>query len=139
MARNLLALFKPKLTAVVLQNADVAHGSYNCYVEVIRRNDAAIGEIMDTVRADPELASSTAVFVLPEFGRDKDLNSRRGLDHGDGSDDLNYVGGLAWGPTFAKGRVVQEEVQTVDVTPTICELFETRAALAKGKRLARLS
>jgi hypothetical protein len=138
-ARNLLALFKPKLTAVVLQNADVAHGSYNGYVEVIRRNDAAIGEIMDTVRSDPELASSTAVFVLPEFGRDQDLNSRRGLDHGDGSDDLNYVGGLAWGPTFAKGRVVQEEVQTVDVTPTICELFDTRAALAKGKRLARLS
>ena len=43
-ARNLVSLFKPKLTSVVLQNADVAHGSYNAYVEVIRKNDAAIGE-----------------------------------------------------------------------------------------------
>jgi arylsulfatase A-like enzyme len=76
---------------------------------------------------------------LPEFGRDRDLNSRRGLDHGDGSDELNYVGGLAWGPDFARGRVVQDAVQTVDVTPTICGLFGTRAQRSKGKRLARLS
>ncbi len=138
-ARNLIALFKPKLTAVVLQNADVAHGSYNGYVEVIRRNDAAIGEIVQTVKGDVELANSTAIFVLPEFGRDKDLNSRRGLDHGDGSDDLNYVGGLAWGPDFGKGRVVKEEVQTIDVTPTICGLFGARATRARGKRLARLA
>ncbi|HIG10149.1 MAG: hypothetical protein ABGY71_10570 [bacterium] len=137
-ARNLIALFKPKLTAVVLQNADTAHGSYNGYVEVIRRNDAAIGEIVETVTGDPDLAESTAIFVLPEFGRDRDLNSRRGLDHGDGSDDLNFVGGLAWGPDFARGRVVQDEVRTIDVMPTICELFGTRAKRAKGKRLAKL-
>ncbi len=32
-------------SAVVLQNADIAHGSFNGYVEVVRRNDAAIGEL----------------------------------------------------------------------------------------------
>lgn len=138
-ARNLIAIFKPKLTAVVLQNADVAHGSYNGYAEVIRRNDAAIGEILETVRGDEELRDSTAVFVLPEFGRDRDLNSRRGLDHGDGSDDLNYVGGVAWGPEFARGREVRDEVQTIDIAPTVCGLFGVRAAHARGKRLARLS
>lgn len=138
LARNLVSTFRPKLTAVVLQNADVAHGSYNGYVEVVRRNDAAIGEIWKAVRSDPALASSTAIFVLPEFGRDADLNSRRGLDHGDGSEDLRYVAGVAWGPDFRRGSEVRDEVATIDVTPTICRLFGIEARLAKGRELPRL-
>ncbi len=138
LARNLLSVFKPRVVGVVLQNADIAHGSYNGYVEVIRRNDAAIGELWAAVKADPELAYSTAFFVLPEFGRDHDLNSRRGLDHGDGSDDLNYVSCLAWGPGFRRGAVVQEDVRTVDVTPTICKLFGAEAKLSRGKTLPGL-
>ena len=137
-ARNLVSLFKPTLTSVVLQNADVAHGSYNGYVEVIRRNDAGIKEIWDAVKEDPELADSTAIFVVPEFGRDADLNSRRGLDHGDGSDDLRYVSGLAWGPDFRKGVVVKEDVRVIDFTPTICEVMGANAKLSRGKRLKKL-
>ena len=137
-ARNLISLFKPKMTAVVLQNADVAHGSFNGYVEVIRRNDAAIREIWDAVRQDPELADSTAIFVVPEFGRDSDLNSRRGLDHGDGSDDLRYVSGVAWGPDFRRGSEVTKDVAVIDFCPTICRLLGTDAAHAKGKRLPGL-
>lgn len=138
-ARNLVALFKPRLTTVVLQDADIAHGSYNGYVEVIRRNDEFIGELWEAIKKDDELAESTAFFVLPEFGRDADLNSRRGLDHGDGSDDLHYVAGVAWGPDFRRGAVVAEEVRTIDVTPTICGLLGADAPLAKGRKLTRLT
>ena len=137
-ARNLMAVFKPKLLGVTLQNADVAHGSYNGYVEVIRRNDGMLGELMDAIRADPEIRDSTAVFVLPEFGRDADLNSRRGLDHGDGSDDLNYVSLVAWGAGFAKGTVVREDIQTIDVCPTICGLLGASARYSKGRKLPKL-
>jgi hypothetical protein len=137
-ARNLVSLFKPKLTGVVLQNADVAHGSFDAYSEVIRRNDAAIGEIWTAVKEDPLLANSTAIFVLPEFGRDKDLNSRRGLDHGDGSDDLRYVSGVAWGPTFAKGRVVKDDVRTIDAMYSACDSLGAKPEFAKGHKLKRL-
>jgi hypothetical protein len=137
-ARNLFVLFKPTLTAIVLQDADIAHGSFNGYVEVIRRNDAMIGELWTAVKNDPELAESTAFFVCPEFGRDADLNARRGLDHGDGSDDLNYVSCLAWGPDFKRGTVVQEDVRTIDVVPSVCDVLGAQARLSKGKRLPRL-
>jgi hypothetical protein len=90
-ARNLLRLFKPKVIAVVLQNADVAHGSYDAYVDVIRRNDQEVGALWQSVQQDPELKDSTSIFVLPEFGRDRNLNERNGLDHGDGSEDLHKV------------------------------------------------
>lgn len=137
-ARNLLALFRPKLTAIVLQNADIAHGSFNGYVDVVRQNDAALGELMRVIRTDPALRDSTAVLVCPEFGRDRDLNSRRGLDHGDGSEDLEYVSAVAWGPDFGRKRVVEDDVRAVDVCPTVCELLGAKATRAKARRLPRL-
>jgi uncharacterized protein (DUF1501 family) len=137
-ARNLLTLFRPKITAVVLQDADTAHGNYGGYVEVVRRNDAALGTLWTAIKQDPELANSTAIVVVPEFGRDRDLNSRRGLDHGDGSEDLGYVTCTCWGPDFKRKSVVQSEVGVVDVTPTICDLFGAKPRLAHGKRLPGL-
>lgn len=138
LARNLLTIFKPRVVGVVLQNADVAHGSFNAYAEVVRRNDAAIGELVQAIKDDAELRDSTALFVLPEFGRDRDLNTRRGLDHGDGSDDLNYVQGVAFGPDFHRGRTVTEDLRTIDVTPTICSLFGAEAKHSKGQVLRGL-
>jgi hypothetical protein len=137
-SRNLLAVFRPRLLGIVLQDADVAHGNFNAYVEVIRRNDAMIGELWQAVRSDPELAETTAIFVLPEFGRDADLNSRRGLDHGDASDDLNYVSIVAWGAGIRQGASVQEDVQVVDVCPTICSVLGVDAPLARGRSLPKL-
>jgi len=138
LARNLLTIFKPRVVGVVLQNADIAHGSFNAYSEVVRRNDVALGELVAAIKEDEELRDSTAVFVLPEFGRDRDLNSRRGLDHGDGSDDLNYVAGVAWGPDFRRGHEVTEDLRTIDFTPTICSLFGAKAPMAKGAVLRGL-
>ncbi len=137
-ARNLLAVFKPRVVAVVLQQADIAHGSFNGYAEVVHRNDQSIGELVAAIKADKELADSTAIFISPEFGRDRDLNSRRGLDHGDGSDDLNFVTGLAVGPDFKRGVVVEEEVAVIDVCPTVCSLFGTEAKMARGRKLPKL-
>lgn len=138
LARNLLSIFKPKVVGVVLQNADVAHGSFNGYSEVIRRNDAAIGEMWQAVQADPELADSTAFIVLPEFGRDADLNARRGLDHGDGSEDLRYVNITCWGPDFKSGKVIKDDVRTIDATATACELFGATAKYSRGTKLPGL-
>jgi hypothetical protein len=137
-ARNLLAVFRPRLLGVVVRDADQAHGSFNDYVQIVRRNDEMLGELWEAVQGDPELADSTALFVLPEFGRDADLNSRRGLDHGDGSDDLNYVSLVCWGPDFRRGESVQEDVRTVDVCSTVCDLLGAEARYARGKRLPRL-
>ncbi|MCZ6598796.1 MAG: DUF1501 domain-containing protein [Planctomycetota bacterium] len=137
-ARNLMLIFKPRLLGVTLQNADVAHGNYNAYVEVIRRNDEGLGALWQVVKNDYELRESTAIFVVPEFGRNRDLNARRGLDHGDGSDDLNYVTCVAWGPDFKKGKIVKNDVRTIDVCPTVCDLLGADARLARGKKLPGL-
>ena len=71
-------------------------------------------------------------------GHCKDLNSRRGLDHGDGSDDLRYVSGVVWGPGFAKGRVVKDDVRTIDAMYSACDALGASPALAKSQKLKRL-
>lgn len=129
---NILRVFRPRLLGITLQNADTAHGSYNGYVEVIRRNDAEIGKLWDAIQADEALKDKTALLVLPEFGRDKDLNERNGLDHGDNSDCLRKVFLIAAGPDFKQDKVLKTEVSTHDVCPTVLSLF-TRSP---GKRVS---
>ena len=137
-ARNLLAIFRPRLLAVTLRAPDVAHGSFNDYVSAIRRNDEELGALYDAIRRDAELRESTALFVLPEFGRDRDLNLRRGLDHGDDSDELHKVALVAWGPDFRRGKVVNQEVRSLDVMPTVAGLFGAPAGSARGTPLPGL-
>lgn len=137
-ARNLFTIFKPAFMGIVLQNADIAHGNFNGYVEVIRRNDAALGELWTAVQADPELAATTSIIVLPEFGRDADLNSRRGLDHGDGSDDLRFVTTTFAGPAFKSGVEFDSEIRAIDICPTVTSLFGASAPMARGKRLTKV-
>jgi hypothetical protein len=137
-AGSLFRAFKPRVLGVVLQQADVAHGSYNAYVDVIRRNDDEIGRLWDLVQQDATLRATTSLFVLPEFGRNKDLNERNGLDHGDGSADLTQVALIAAGPDFKKDKVVKTEARTVDLAPTVCELFGAKSESPKGKVLRDL-
>ncbi len=137
-ARNLLRLFRPKLISIVLQNADTAHGSYNGYVDVIRRNDQELGLLWQSVQADPELRDSTSIFILPEFGRDANLNERNGLDHGDGSEDLRKVFLIAAGPDFKSGKTIAKPLDSFDVCPTIAQIFSTDPDEARGKAMKAL-
>lgn len=131
-ATNILRVFKPTLLGIALNQHDVAHQSFNGYVEIIRRNDSEIGRLFDAVSQDPELAESTAILVLPEFGRDRDLNERNGLDHGDGSEELGKVALFAYGPDFKRGKTVKDHARTIDVCPTVCRLLGANPEFAKG-------
>ncbi|MCA8955699.1 MAG: DUF1501 domain-containing protein [Planctomycetes bacterium] len=136
-AHNLLRVFKPKLLGITLQNADIAHGSYNGYVEVIRRNDAELGKLWQAIQSDRELRETTTVMICPEFGRDANLNQRNGLDHGDGSDSLRRVFMICAGPDFKKNKVISKEIQTVDLCPTVLSLFTRQKATHSNARVIR--
>ncbi len=137
-ARNLLAIFRPRLLTVTLRAPDVAHGSYNDYVTTIRRNDEELGSLFDAITSDPGLSESTALFVLPEFGRNRDFNARRGLDHGDQSTELLNVNTVAWGPDFKSGVVDTSAVRSIDVAPTIVSLFGGRMGGRTGSPMKGL-
>lgn len=126
-AGNMLRVFRPKVLGIALQSHDIAHGSYNGYVDVIRRNDEELGKLWDAVQEDEALRDTTAIMVLPEFGRDENLNERNGLDHGDNSEDLHKVFLIAAGPDFKRNRVIKKECRTIDAAPTVYSLFSKKA------------
>ncbi|MBI3270599.1 MAG: twin-arginine translocation signal domain-containing protein [Planctomycetes bacterium] len=130
---NILRVFKPVFLGVALNNADIAHGSFNGYVDVIRRNDDEIGKLFDAIQADPDLKDKTAIFIMPEFGRDKDLNQRNGLDHGDNSEDLKRVSLVAYGPDFKKGKTIDTPYESTDVCPTMAHIFGVKAERSRAK------
>ena len=65
--------------------------------------------------------------ICPEFGRDKNLNQRNGLDHGDGSDCLRKVWMIAAGPDFKTNKVIKKEIQTMAVCPPVMSLFTRKS------------
>jgi len=88
------------------------------------------------VQPAPVLKDTTSLLVCPEFGRDKDLNERDGLDHGDGSDELNKVFLVGAGPDFARGKTLKGEGRTVDLCPTVLSLCGQKPnAMVGGKAL----
>lgn len=134
---SLLRAFRPKLLGITLQNADTAHSSYNGYVEVIRRNDEELGKLWDTIQGDPTLRDTTSILVLPEFGRDANLNERNGLDHGDGSDDIMQVFLIGAGPEMPRDKVISKEIRTIDVCPTVIGLLGVKTAATMKARAIR--
>ena len=104
----------------------------------IRRNDQEVGSLWQSVQQDPELKDSTSMFVLPEFGRDHNLNERNGLDHGDGSEDLHRVFCIATGPDFKQGKTLTGDASSIDVCPTIAQMLGTKAPDARGKSIKQL-
>ena len=76
--------------------------------------------------------------MLPEFGRDKDLNQRSGLDHGDQSDELLEVALIAAGPDFPQKRTFTDDIASIDVCPTIGALLGVKTPFAQGARIKKL-
>ena len=77
-------------------------------------------------------------MVLPEFGRDRNLNQRNGLDHGDNSADLLKVGMIAAGPDFKTGSTVSANMKSIDVCPTICGLLGVQSPEAAGRMMREI-
>ncbi|MHC4451972.1 MAG: hypothetical protein ACYS0E_17840 [Planctomycetota bacterium] len=137
-AVSVLRIFRPTMLGIVLQNADIAHGSFNAYQNVIQRADEQIGRLWDSIQADPQLRDSTSIMVLPEFGRDSSLNQRNGLDHGDNTPDLRKVAMVAAGPDFKSGKTISKDFKSIDVTPTACALMGVKSEHAKGRLMREL-
>jgi hypothetical protein len=135
-ATDVLKTVKPVVLGVHLNSADVAHTSYLNYLQVIRDNDKGIAQMLNAIKADPQLRDTTTVFILPEFGRDGGSPNRAGgLDHVTPSLHLGYVTLIVWGADVKKDTHTAE-ITAADVCPTACHLLGVKAEHAKGKVLA---
>ncbi len=121
-ARQLMRELAPSLLWITLHDIDVAHsGAFSLYVDAIKRSDSLCGSLWKTIQSEPEYAGKTALFILPDFGRDSDMSvGGNGFQHhrtGDIVSRTTWM--LALGPGIRENVVVDRPVSSIDLVPTL--------------------
>ncbi len=140
-ARQLMRQLAPSLLWITLHDIDVAHaGTYSLYIEGIRRTDRLCAELWKAIQNEPEYSGKTTMFILPDFGRDSDLNpAGNGFQHHRTGDALSRTTWMmAMGPGVRQGAVVDRAVEPTDLVPTLGSLLGFSPSLAQGKPLSEL-
>lgn len=140
--KQLMRQLSPSLLWVTLHDIDVAHsGTFSLYIEGIKRTDRLCAELWHTIQSDPEYANRTTMFILPDFGRDSDIDSGgNGFQHhrtGDAMSRTTWM--MVLGPGIKQNVVVDRPVESVDLVPTLGAYFGFDARLSTGKRIAEVA
>ena len=140
-ARHLMTQLSPSLLWVTLHDIDVAHsGTYSLYIDGIRRCDRLCAELWQAIQKDPEYANQTTMFILPDFGRDSDIESGgNGFQHhrtGDQTSRTTWM--MVLGPGIRQNVVIDRPVESTDLVPTIGSILGFDARYSQGKPVAEV-
>jgi TAT (twin-arginine translocation) pathway signal sequence len=140
-AKQLMRRLAPSLLWITLHDIDIAHsGAFSLYLAGIQRTDRLCGELWQAIQSDPEYANKTTMFILPDFGRDSDIDSGgNGFQHHRTGDALSRTTWMmALGPDVKQNVVIDRQVESVDLVPTLGAYFGFDARLSAGKRIAEV-
>lgn len=141
-AKQLMRQMAPSLLWITLHDIDIAHsGAYSLYIDGIQRSDRLCADIWQTIEADPEYKGKTTMFILPDFGRDSDMDaSGNGFQHHRTGDALSRTTWMmVLGPGVRQGVVIDRPVESVDLVPTIGAQLGFSARLSQGKPLTEIA
>ena len=123
-AREVMREFAPRLLLVNFWDMDVAHwGSYSLYLQAVTKTDRLTGMLWDEIQENPHYKDNTTVLILPELGRDGDVNTANGfLNHRSGDPSCRNMWMLAMGAGVKTGET-ERPVHHIDVAATAAELL----------------
>lgn len=135
-AKQLMRRLSPSLLWVTLHDIDIAHsGTFSLYIDGIKRSDRLCADLWQAIQKDPEYAGKTTLLILPDFGRDSDLDpGGNGFQHHRTGDTLSRTTWMmALGPGIRQNTVVDRPIESTDVVPTLGSLFGFDARFSSGK------
>jgi hypothetical protein len=126
--REVMREFAPRLLLVNFWDMDVAHwGSYSLYLQAVTKTDRLTGMLWDEVQANPKYRNQTTVLILPELGRDGDVNTANGfLNHRSGDPSCRNTWLLALGAGVKKGAT-EKPIRHIDVAATAAAMLGVKA------------
>ncbi|MGA3203242.1 MAG: hypothetical protein ABSF12_12205 [Bryobacteraceae bacterium] len=140
-AKQLMRQLAPSLLWVTLHDIDIAHsGTFSLYLDGIKRSDRLCAELWRAIQSDPEYANKTTMFILPDFGRDSDIDAGgNGFQHHRTGDALSRTTWMmVLGPEVKQNVVVDRRVESTDLIPTLGAYFGFDARLSTGKPIAEV-
>jgi hypothetical protein len=141
-ARRLMRQLAPSLLWITLHDIDIAHsGAFSLYLNGIRRSDRLCAEIWNVIQSEPEYKDKTTLFILPDFGRDSDMDAGgNGFQHHRTGDPLSRTTWmLALGAGVRQQTIVDRPVESVDLVPTVGALLGFDARFSQGKPLPEVA
>ena len=138
-AREVMREFSPRPMLVNFWDMDVAHwGSYSLYLQAITKTDRLTGMLWEEIQSNPSYKDRTTMLVLPELGRDGDINTANGfLNHRSGDASCRNMWMLAMGAGAGPGEV-ERPVFHVDLAATAAELLGFKASEITGRPLREI-
>ena len=138
-AREVMREFSPRLMLVNFWDMDVAHwGSYSLYLQAIAKTDRLTGMLWDEIQSNPSYKDRTTMLVLPELGRDGDVNTANGfLNHRSGDPSCRNMWMLAMGAGATSGEI-ERPVFHVDLAATTAELLGFKAGEITGRPIGEI-
>lgn len=140
-ARQLMRQLAPSMLWITLHDIDIAHaGTYSLYIDGIRRTDRLCAELWKEIQSQPEYAGKTAMFILPDFGRDSDTDAGgNGFQHHRTGDALSRTTWMMlMAPGVREGIVVDRAIESTDLVPTLGSMLGFSPSLAQGKPIAEV-
>jgi len=140
-AKQLMRQIAPRLLWVTLHDIDIAHsGTFSLYIDGIKRSDRLCADLWQTIQKDPEYANKTTMFILPDFGRDSDIDSGgNGFQHhrtGDAGSRTTWM--IVLGPGVKQNVVVDRRVESTDLVPTLGAYFGFDSRFSTGKPIVEV-
>ncbi|MDA0205877.1 MAG: hypothetical protein O3A53_03700 [Acidobacteria bacterium] len=128
-SQEIMREFAPRVMLVNFWDMDVAHwGSYSLYLQAITKTDRLCGMLWDEIQSNPAYKDKTTLLILPELGRDGDMNTANGfLNHRSGDASCRNVWMMALGAGIATGAT-DRPIGHVDIAATAAEMLGYRAA-----------
>ena len=125
--------YRPRILVCREMAHDVGHSGYEQYRRAVKATDDAIGKIFDWVKSHPYFHQNTAIVIRPEFGRDDEVNEHGHLHHSYGFYYTHRVASIFWGPDFNQGIDSQTVIGSLDMAPTLAQVFNVNAAFGDGR------
>jgi hypothetical protein len=135
-AKHLMRQLAPSLLWITLHDIDIAHsGTYSLYLEAIQRTDRLCAEIWRAIESEPAYNGKTAMFILPDFGRDSDNDpGGNGFQHHRTGDPLSRTTWMiAMGPSIRENVIVERPLESTDLVPTLGARLGFATPFAQGK------
>lgn len=139
--RQLMRRLAPSLIWITLHDIDIAHaGAYSLYIDGIQRSDRLCAEIWKMIESEPEYSGRTTMFILPDFGRDSDVDAGgNGFQHHRTGDPLSRTTWmLVRGPGVRENAVVDRPVESIDLVPTLGAMLGFSPRWAAGRPLSEV-
>jgi hypothetical protein len=123
----------PVFLTVILSDASTAARRHSDALQVLKRLDAELGELLKAMRSTPERARRTSLVLAVDHGRNAKLSPDGSLGCDDGSASVSRVPVVFYGPGFRSRESSGSLFRQVDLAPTIGRVLDIRMRTAEGR------